>query len=146
MKPLGWGLDEEDFFTKLPYCESLDERELSRCISINQVKDGDNWCPTLYLRNMQGDCSTLTLVGANDANQIGLERVKEVASLNGFDTVFATVVLSSMTTYNIKLDTFKKAGWTVACEGKSNRKYNKHYKAMLILHINDCVFKGYSGD
>ena len=146
MKPLGWGLCEEDFFTKLPYCVSLDERVLSRCIGIKQRKNEDIWCPTLQLRNMQGDCGTLILSEANNANQIGLERVKEVASLNGFDTVFATVVLSNKNMYNKKLDIFKDAGWTVACEGKSNRKSDAYYKAMLILHINDCVYKGYSGD
>lgn len=146
MKPLGWGLDEENFFTKLPYCKSLDERESSRCISIDQVKYGNNWCTTLCLRNMPGDCGTLILAEANNANQIGLERVKEVASLNGFDTVFATIVLKSRDRYNEQLDIFKNAGWTVACEDRSNRKYNKFYKAMLILYINDCVYKGYSGD
>ena len=146
MKPLGWGLSKEDFFTKLPYCKSLDKRESSRCISISQVEDEYDWCPKLYLRNMSGDCGTLILAGANDVNQIGLERVKEVASLNGFDTIFATVVLGYKDTYNIKLDIFKEAGWTVACEGRSNRKHNACYKAMLILHINDCVYKGYSGD
>lgn len=146
MKPLGWGLYEEDFFTKLPYCESLYERDSSRCISINQVTDEDNWRPKLELRNMQGDCGTLILARANNANQIGLERVKEVASLNGFDTVFATIVLNSKDRYNEQLDIFKNAGWTVACEGRSNRKHSAYYKAMLILHINDCVYKGYSGD
>ena len=146
MRPLGWGLCKEDFFTKLPYCKSIDKSESSRCISISQVEDEDDWYPNLYLQNMQGDCGTLILVRANDVNQIGLERVKEVASLNGFDTVFATVVLCSKAAYDIKLDTFKEAGWTVAYEGRSNRKHNKYYKAMLILHINDCVYKGYSGD
>ena len=95
---------------------------------------------------MQGDCGTLILARANNANQLGLERVKEVASLNGFDTVFATIVSSNMITYNNQLDRFKDAGWTVACEGRSNRKHSAYYKAILILHINDCVYKGYSGD
>ena len=146
MKPLGWGLNEEDFFTKLPYCKSLDERESSRCISISQIENEDNWYPKLKLSNMRGDCGTLILAEANTANQIGLARVKEVASLNGFDTVFATIVYSNMIVYNNQLDRFKDAGWTVACEGRSNRKHSTCYKAMLILHINDCVYKGYSGD
>ncbi len=142
MKPLGWGLDEEDFFTKLPYCKSLDKGALSRCISINQVKDEDNWCPTLQLRNMQGDCGTLLLYNANYVKQLGLQRVHEVASGNGFDTVIATLV-DSTERLQEQLKVFLENGWTIAFTGKSNRKEGKKDKVCLTLHIDNCKWKGY---
>ncbi len=110
-------------------------------VSVQQTENPEQWTSPLQLTVMPGDCGTLLLNGAGDATEEGLKRVAEVASINGFDTVYATLVNRSK---QVKL--FGKAGWKICFEGYSNRKSNIYTKVGLVLHLTDCKFKGYSGD
>lgn len=144
MKPLGWGHDEKQFKQLFPYCSSTVTDEEKRCVTISQT-DGPGWGPSLSLRNMFGDCGTLLLHNATYVKQLGLQRVHEVASGNGFDTVIATLVNSNERLQE-KLKVFLENGWTIAFTGKSNRKEGKLDKVCLTLHIDNCKWKGYYSD
>ena len=142
MMPLGWGLQEANFKQQLPYCNFYNSTRFDRYVSIKQTEDDTRYKPSLLLYNFPGDCGTLCMGGANDANQLGLQRVKEVASKNGFDTVIATVVKNN-TSQLKKL--YLSEGWVCVVEQTSNRKDHLVDKLVFVLYINVCEFKGYSG-
>ena len=138
-KPLNWGLCLKDY---PDYCEYFPQHTGHKgLVTIKQENADEIWSARLQLTVMPGDCGTLLLNGASDATEEGLKKVAEVASMNGFDTIYATLVNRSK---QVKL--FEKAGWKICFEGYSNRKHNVYNKVGLVLHLTDCKFKGYSGD
>lgn len=88
--------------------------------------------------NFIGDCGTLYLSGANNAQTSDLAFIEEYASQSGFSNIFATICKPD-TAESVKI--FKDRGWEEIHRSDSNRNPGKEHHVMF-LHI-DCVHKGY---
>lgn len=104
-----------------------------------------NYTQTFYLQHFPGDCGTLILRGVDNISREGLQLVRKIASMCGYDTVICTYVNLRDTTDTDVVQNFRKERWIKAVDGKSNRKHNyaKNRKIVYILHIRNCEHKGY---
>jgi hypothetical protein len=106
----------------------------------------------VMLQKFPGDCGTLVITHANDAQPEDLETIKKIMSLGGFGKVVATITYNNNSkegntygkTKNLK-KMYTKAGFRTAAVSQSSRKsYMDH--AMMVYNLKDCEWKGYSGN
>lgn len=128
---LTWGItvsEMQELNNKYPQCVLFYNTNPYPCLCI------DNIC----VNNFVGDCGTLYINSANNANDYSLALLAEFASLSGFSNILATVC-SKNPEFIIYM--FLNRGWRIVKNSKSNRNPEKeHY--VLLLSI-DCVHKGY---
>jgi hypothetical protein len=126
MNPLQWGLSETSIKMKFP--------------TVN-VYGQKLQCGSVGLQNFSGDCGALILTGANNADIPSLKLAREVASANGFNKIFATVVMSPNYIDTV-VKAFKHCRWKLVHKGKSNRTSTKD-SYVFVKIISNCKYKGY---
>lgn len=90
--------------------------------------------------NFQGDCGALYVSSAGYLDEENIKAVEELANINGFSKIFATIV-KKMTKSDKQhyLDLWKD--WAIVDIGMSNR--NKDKTDIVLFKRIDCSYKGY---
>lgn len=134
--PLTWGMTKEDYEKTWP-----DANFYYYPNKIYANKPGKTDMPDVILQNFQGDCGSLILQKANYATKESLAFAREIASKNGFNKIFATVVGKPNMIENA-VKAFKQNRWITVTKGHSNRNKQKE-DYIFVLYIRNCHYKGY---
>lgn len=129
MKPLSWGLTDQQIKEQFPKAKIFGNSVRFNCIR---------------LQNFPEDCGSLVLVGANCAEENDVKQAVAFASASGFSKIFATVVGENYPYSRVEtaVKAFKKARFKLVHQGKSNRNPHKDdYVFVKIIH--NCEYMGY---